>query len=121
MGIDDDASWDQLRAKNLIKFATKNLTHTKFHDGPQRQSSIVITEKSQVQALINMLMKMQDTIDLPPTIISHMPFANATVRHLSVKTTSGLLGHFISVLSIFYRYLKSDLRCNTINWAHTAA
>ena len=48
------------RAKNLIKFATKNLTHTKFHDGPQRQSSIVITEKSQVQALINMLMKMQE-------------------------------------------------------------
>jgi len=91
LDIDDDRSWDQLRAKNLIRFANKNLNNTKNHDGPQRLSSIVITEKAQVQALVNMLMKMHDSIDLPPTIISHMPFANATVRHLSVKTTTDMI------------------------------
>ena len=60
LDIDDDASWDQLRAKNLIKFASKNLNNTKNHDGPQKQSSIVVTEKTQVQALINALMKMHE-------------------------------------------------------------
>ena len=60
LDIDDDASWDQLRAKNLIKFASKNLNNTKNHDGPQKQGSIVVTEKTQVQALINALMKMHE-------------------------------------------------------------
>ena len=62
LDIDDDRSWDQLRAKNLIRFANKNLNNTKNHDGPQRLSSIVITEKAQVQALVNMLMKMHEYV-----------------------------------------------------------
>lgn len=64
LDIDDDRSWDHLRAKNLIRFATKNLNNTKNHDGPQRLSSIVITEKAQVQALVNMLMKMHEYVVL---------------------------------------------------------
>jgi len=88
LDVDDNQSWDALRAKGIIDFKTRRMKDTKFHGSEQEENTVHLNDKPSVQNFINFLMTLQDNRELPPTVISHLAFCNSSVRHLQVKTTS---------------------------------